>query len=226
MNSESWQDWLKRNNVDKEYLLLTTWLKAYELIIQYNSASSSLVPQQQYAATHNFCISLLIQLPWSNQPSRRMPHRPAHLVPPQIAIPQSRQIWVCSLWYSATFYVFTDVASIIVAGLIVPLSDHVKLLGVTLNNRLTMDKRVNKVSRACFIIYVHCNTSDQPSPPKTPTWLPACSVVGSRLDYANAVLYGVSSKNITRLQRIQNSLAHCVVDLKLHCGSNALLTAI
>ena len=51
----------------------------------------------------------------------------------------------------------------------------------------------------------------------------ACSVVGSRLDYANAVLYGVSSKNIQRLQRIQNALARCVVDSIVHRSSNALL---
>ena len=51
----------------------------------------------------------------------------------------------------------------------------------------------------------------------------AFSVVGSRLDYANAVLYGVSSKNIQRLQRIQNALVRCVVDSKVHRSSNALL---
>jgi hypothetical protein len=51
----------------------------------------------------------------------------------------------------------------------------------------------------------------------------ACSVVGSRLDYANAVLYGISSKNINRLQRIQNAPARCVVDSKVHRSSNALL---
>ena len=50
-----------------------------------------------------------------------------------------------------------------------------------------------------------------------------CSVVGSRLDYAYAVLYGISTKNTNRLQRIQNALARCVVDPKVHRGSKALL---
>jgi len=44
----------------------------------------------------------------------------------------------------------TNVASINVAGSVVHLADHVKLLGVTLDNRLSMDKHVNEVSRACF----------------------------------------------------------------------------
>ena len=37
------------------------------------------------------------------------------------------------------------------------------------------------------------------------------SLVGSRLDYANAVLVGTSSKNINRLQHIQNTLVQIVM---------------
>ena len=44
-----------------------------------------------------------------------------------------------------------------------------------------------------------------------------------RLDYANALLYGASSKNINRLQLIQNALARCVLDSKAHRSSDALL---
>jgi len=51
----------------------------------------------------------------------------------------------------------------------------------------------------------------------------ACSVVGSRLDYVNAVLCGTSFKNINRLQRIQNAMSRCVLDSKAHRSSNALL---
>ena len=38
----------------------------------------------------------------------------------------------------------------------------------------------------------------------------ASSLIGSRLDYAIAVLVGTSSKNINRLQHIQNILARIV----------------
>ena len=38
----------------------------------------------------------------------------------------------------------------------------------------------------------------------------ACSMVSSRLDYCNAVLYGVTGHNISRLQRVQNTLARVV----------------
>jgi len=38
----------------------------------------------------------------------------------------------------------------------------------------------------------------------------ACAIVGSRLDYVNSILTGISSRNIHRLQRVQNSLARVV----------------
>ena len=44
----------------------------------------------------------------------------------------------------------------------------------------------------------------------------ACSIVGSRLDYCNSILFGITDKNICRLQRFQNSLARVV------CGASYL----
>jgi len=38
----------------------------------------------------------------------------------------------------------------------------------------------------------------------------ASSLVCSRLDYANSLLYGTTQKNINRLQRVQNKLARVV----------------
>jgi len=38
----------------------------------------------------------------------------------------------------------------------------------------------------------------------------ACAIVGSRLDYVNSIVTGISSRNIHRLQRAQNSLARVV----------------
>ena len=43
----------------------------------------------------------------------------------------------------------------------------------------------------------------------------ACSLIGCRLDYANATLVCISGKNTKRLQRIQNTLARVVI---LQCG--------
>ena len=74
-----------------------------------------------------------------------------------------------------------------------------------------MDKHVNEVSRGCFYhlrAFRHIRSSINTEDAK----MIACSVVASRLDYANLVLYGVSQTNIKRLQRVQNALARCVVN--------------
>jgi len=102
------------------------------------------------------------------------------------------------------------------------LADHVRLLGVTVDNRLSIDKHVNEVSRTCFY-RIRALRHIRPAITVSDTNMIACSVVGSRLDYANAVLYGTSSKNVNRLQRIQNALARCFLDSKAHRSSNALL---
>jgi len=39
----------------------------------------------------------------------------------------------------------------------------------------------------------------------------ATAIVGSRLDYCNSLLYGVSETNLNKLQRVQNSLARIVL---------------
>jgi len=38
----------------------------------------------------------------------------------------------------------------------------------------------------------------------------ACSIVTSKLDYCDSVLYGISGTNIAKLPRMQNNLAHVV----------------
>ena len=72
------------------------------------------------------------------------------------------------------------------------MADHVKLLGVTLNNHLLMDKHVNEVSRTRFH-HLLALRHIRPAVTAINANMIACFVVGSRLDYANVVFYGVSS---------------------------------
>jgi len=50
----------------------------------------------------------------------------------------------------------------------------------------------------------------------------AAAVVGSRLDYCNSLLYGVSVANLNKLQRVQNSLARIVLssDIRSNAKQN------
>ena len=119
---------------------------------------------------------------------------------------------------------FSDITMVNVAGSVVPMVDRVKLLGVTLVNHQSTDKHVNEVNCSCFY-HLRALRYIRPAITTSDANMIACSVVGSRLNYAKAGLYarGVTSKNIQRLQRIQNALARCVVDFKVHRSSNALL---
>ena len=53
------------------------------------------------------------------------------------------------------------------------------------------------------------NTSAAPCQSTAPSLFSA--IVGSRLDYCNGILYGVSEKNIKKLQMVQNTLARVVM---------------
>ena len=72
---------------------------------------------------------------------------------------------------------FSDVTTVIVTGSFVLMAAHVKLLGVTLDNRLLMHKHVNEVSHTCFY-HLHALRHNRPA-------ITASYAVGSRPDYAS-----------------------------------------
>ena len=42
------------------------------------------------------------------------------------------------------------------------------------------------------------------------TYIVVCAIVGAKLDYCNGILHGISTTNINKLQRVQNTLARVV----------------
>ena len=109
-----------------------------------------------------------------------------------------------------------------VAGSIVLFSAHIKLLGVTLDKYLSFRKHTNLVSQSCHyhikaLRYIR-HTLDTHT-----ASLIAHALISSRLDYANAVLYGSPEYNFTKLQHIQNTLARIVIQSNRPTHSEALL---
>jgi retron-type reverse transcriptase len=116
----------------------------------------------------------------------------------------------------------SNISHINVAGSTVPLSNYVKLLGVTLDNSLTFHKHVNQVSQSCYyhlkaLRHIrHCLDNHTAS-------LIAHALISSRLDYANSVLFGAPHYVTHKLQRIQNSLARIVLQSDSRAHSEPLL---
>ena len=71
----------------------------------------------------------------------------------------------------------------------------VKLLGVTLDSHLTMDRHVRVISSSCFYL-IRAIRHIRQAIMNDMAKLVACSLVGSHLDYANSALFGVSQTNI------------------------------
>jgi len=54
----------------------------------------------------------------------------------------------------------------------------------------------------------------------------AYSIVSSRLDYCNAVLYGTPNSTTSKLQKVQNCLARVVLQQRMSCHAQPLLKSL
>jgi hypothetical protein len=94
---------------------------------------------------------------------------------------------------------------------IVTVPGSVRLLEVTIVSTMSFDQHVQNICKGlcCYIRALHrirkiLSLGDIKSIARV--------VVSSRLDYCNALLYGVSATNVNKLQRVQNTLARLVVN--------------
>jgi hypothetical protein len=117
---------------------------------------------------------------------------------------------------------FSNLTHINVAGSTVPLSDTIKLLGVTLDKSLTFHKHSNQVSQSCHY-HLKALRHIRPCLDNHTASLIAHALISSRLDYANSVLFGAPHYVTHKLQRIQNSLARIVLQSDSHAHSEPLL---
>ena len=112
-----------------------------------------------------------------------------------------------------------------VAGTSLKLRNNVRSLGVTLDRELSFDKHVNLVCRACnYHLWLLRHIRKYLSDDMANTM--ACGVVGSRLDYCNSILYKTTKANITRLQRVQNSLLRVMLQMPRRTHADDLLAQL
>ena len=82
-----------------------------------------------------------------------------------------------------------------VAGTHIQFTDAVKLLGVTLDSTLSFDKHVAEVTRQCHY-HIRALKHIRPLLTLEAAKTFAVSILGSKLDYCNGVLYGISQGNL------------------------------
>ena len=108
---------------------------------------------------------------------------------------------------------FANGSGVSVAGSQIAYSVKLKSLGITLDQSLTCDQHVRNVVKATNF-HIRALRHIRPMLDRRVANTIACSIVNTRLDYCNSLLYGTSARNIDKLQRVQNSLARVVACTK------------
>jgi len=119
----------------------------------------------------------------------------------------------------------SSLTSVSVADVDLPVADSLRVLGVTLDRRLTFDNHASADARSCNY---HARASRHIRHLLTLDLAQtlACSLILSRIDYCNSVLYDSPSGTIEKLQRVQNNAARIVLQAPRRSDVNSLLQTL
>ena len=95
---------------------------------------------------------------------------------------------------------------IAVFGSTVPFFSQLRVLAVTLDEERTFDYHISGIVRVCNY-YLRALRHIRPFVDLDTANTITCSLICTRLDHCNAILYWVTKQNIGRFQRVQSSLA-------------------
>ena len=107
----------------------------------------------------------------------------------------------------------------------VKIVDKTKNIGVIIDAQLTMKQHVSHVCRTCYM-HLHNISKIRPYLTQEAAELMVNALVTSRLDYANALLYGLPDCVLNRLQRVQNNAARLIFRKKKHDNVTPLLKSL
>ena len=111
----------------------------------------------------------------------------------------------------------TAAATALVAGSVIRVGDatitasrFVRNLGVVIDRHLDFKKQVSSMVSVCSFHLRHINKMSR-YPPMANKERVVNTIITSRLEYCNSLLYGISVNNIARLHRIHNAAARLIL---------------
>ena len=115
-----------------------------------------------------------------------------------------------------------DVSHISIGNSKVETVGFAKNIGAILDSNLDMTEHVNNVCRACYM-HLHSISRVRENLTEDATATLVNALVTSRLDYANAILYGIPEFLIHKLQLVQNNAAKLILRKKKYDSVTPLL---
>lgn len=94
------------------------------------------------------------------------------------------------------------------------LSTTVRNLGVIIDNNLDLSFHLRQITKSCYY-HIRILGKLRPKLTRQAANMLAVSLINSRLDYCNSILWGLPDKHIQKLQKIQNTAARIVSRKKL-----------
>lgn len=98
-------------------------------------------------------------------------------------------------------------------------SNKVKNLGVVFDSHMSLSNHISSVCRSCYYHIRDLNRMRKAISKNVATML-ANALVSSRVDYCNSLFYSLTSNEINRLQRVQNTLARIILKLPYRSTTN------
>jgi len=100
--------------------------------------------------------------------------------------------------------------SVIIAGAELQTSLTVKSLGVIIDNNLSFDKHIDSVVKACNF-HLRAFRHVRHALPDDVARIVGCSIVMSRIDYCNSILYDAADCRLRKFERVHANLARIVL---------------
>ncbi|XP_067668413.1 uncharacterized protein [Haliotis asinina] len=119
-------------------------------------------------------------------------------------------------------FVITDIS---IGQSSIPFSPLLKNLGVLLDSNRSMDKQINRLVKTCHY-YLKNTGSIHKVLTKDATATLVQTLILSRLDYCNSLLFGISSSKLHRPLKIQNKAARVITLTSPRCHMSPILNSL